>query len=99
MAGEWTKERREKAAARCRANKPWKKSTGPKSDAGKMRSSLNALQHGFYSKHSEEFEAFCKAHWASIKLTAAMSQNDFLRFNLADKVIQKKHQKRDKPLI
>ena len=46
MTKGWTEERRRKAAARCRANKPWKKSTDPKTPAGKMRASLNALKHG-----------------------------------------------------
>jgi hypothetical protein len=29
--------------------KPWKKSTGPKTATGKMRSRMNGLKHGMYS--------------------------------------------------
>ena len=46
MTREWTPERRAAQAGRIRATKPWLKSTGPKTAAGKKRSSLNALKHG-----------------------------------------------------
>ncbi len=42
----WTQEQRDAQAARIRANKPWEKSTGPVTKAGKKRSSRNALKHG-----------------------------------------------------
>lgn len=46
MSKGWTEERRKAQAERCRANKPWKKATGPKSEEGKARSSMNAFKHG-----------------------------------------------------
>ena len=49
MAGTWTEERRKAAAERCRQHKPWEKSTGPKTPAGKVRSSLNAMKRGTHS--------------------------------------------------
>lgn len=49
MAGKWTEERRKAAAERCRAQKPWKKSTGPKTPEGKVRASLNAFKTGNHS--------------------------------------------------
>lgn len=42
----WTEEQRKAAAERIRQHQPWKHSTGPKSEAGKMRSSMNAIRHG-----------------------------------------------------
>ncbi len=46
MANGWTEERRRKQAAAIKKWQPWKNSTGPKSDKGKARSSLNALKTG-----------------------------------------------------
>lgn len=42
----WSKERRAAQAARCRAQKPWVKSTGPKTAKGKIISARNATKHG-----------------------------------------------------
>lgn len=38
----WSLERRQQQALRCRQTQPWKKSTGPRSELGKARSSLNS---------------------------------------------------------
>ena len=46
MANGWTEERRARQAELIRTWKPWKQSTGPRSEAGKMRSSQNAYVHG-----------------------------------------------------
>ncbi len=44
--GSWTPERRRKQAEIIRQNKPWEKSTGPKTQKGKDICSMNALKHG-----------------------------------------------------
>lgn len=46
MPRTWTPEQRAAQAARIRETKPWEKSTGPRSKAGKKRSSRNAVKHG-----------------------------------------------------
>lgn len=46
MANGWTPERRARAAELIRTWRPWEKSTGPRTDAGKAASSTNALKHG-----------------------------------------------------
>ena len=46
MPRTWTPEQRAAAAERIRQNKPWEKSTGPRTRAGKKRSSKNAVRHG-----------------------------------------------------
>ena len=42
----WTPERRAQQAARIRLWQPWRRSTGPRTDAGKAQSAMNGLKHG-----------------------------------------------------
>ncbi|MBX2834485.1 MAG: hypothetical protein KTR28_05900 [Micavibrio sp.] len=42
----WPEKRRQMQAKINNKTRPWEKSTGPKSDAGKAKSSANALKHG-----------------------------------------------------
>lgn len=51
----WTEERRQKHRAAIARWAPWKKSTGPKTQLGKERSSQNALKHGFHGRMGREF--------------------------------------------
>jgi hypothetical protein len=45
----WSAERRARQAARIRDWAPWRRSTGPKTAAGRARCSQNALHHGFHT--------------------------------------------------
>lgn len=42
----WTPRRRKQAACNARKNKPWKHSTGPRTEEGKAKVSKNAITHG-----------------------------------------------------
>jgi hypothetical protein len=46
----WTPERRARQAARIRNWQPWRRSTGPQTEAGKARAAQNALKHGNRSR-------------------------------------------------
>ena len=45
----WTDEARARQAALIRIHRPWEKSTGPRTEAGKLKSCQNAYVHGAYS--------------------------------------------------
>jgi hypothetical protein len=54
----WTPKRRALQAERARRQKPWQKSTGPKTLAGKGISSMNAEKHGL---RSQGYRDLCEA--------------------------------------
>ncbi len=46
----WSPERRARQAVLIRGWQPWRRSTGPKTEAGKTRCAMNALKHGHRSQ-------------------------------------------------
>jgi hypothetical protein len=48
-----TPEQREAQRRRCMETQPWKRSTGPTSESGKLISSMNGLRHGLYCKRNK----------------------------------------------
>jgi hypothetical protein len=55
----WSEEQRRLQAARIRQRQPWLKSTGPRSEDGKKRSSMNAFKGGT-RKTLREFAALIR---------------------------------------
>lgn len=62
----WTQEERQRQAVLIHGWKPWKRSTGPKSEDGKATASGNAMKHGMRS-----------AEWAAEKKLLNEMMRDF----------------------
>ena len=58
----WTPEQRARQSALLRRLKPWTRSTGPRTAAGKEKSRMNALRLGFRSAQMKEFNAILRVH-------------------------------------
>lgn len=57
-AGKLTEAGRQRLRESAQRNRPWEKSTGPKSTKGKMVSRLNSLKHGGRDAHSRAFKTW-----------------------------------------
>lgn len=82
MTKGWTDERRRKAAERIRQAKPWKKSTGPRTEEGKRRSSLNAFKHGGRSRQYHEITTLLQLNAAFLRLANELIQKGELFFKI-----------------
>ncbi|MGH1397629.1 MAG: hypothetical protein ACRBCT_00240 [Alphaproteobacteria bacterium] len=88
MSKGWSEERRRKQAEAIRRHRPWEKSTGPKSQAGKAVSSQNALKHGLYGVNAKSIEALLCANQDFIKAYKDLCQTDLL-LERTDKIFNK----------
>ena len=75
----WTPERRAAQAARCRANRPWEQSTGPKTASGKARCAQNARKHGHRSVEAVALRHILKMQRRFIKSVLNGNTGSFLR--------------------
>lgn len=67
----WPPQRRLRQAENCRRTQPWKKSTGPKTRAGKARMKENPLRHGLRSAEGVEWRRLMAAQRLFIKRVLA----------------------------
>lgn len=51
---QWTKAERVRQAGIIKQIKPWEKSTGPRTQAGKEKSKMNAYQDGSYTEEGKK---------------------------------------------
>ena len=58
----WTEEARAAQAERMRAQRLWESDNGPKTEAGKKRSSMNAMKHGMNSALVKRFKELLREH-------------------------------------
>ncbi len=76
MGKEWTQERRRAAAERIRKNKPWKKSTGPRTEEYKVHSKMNAWKHGIRSSLINELREVLRLHRSFLKTAKKLYVQD-----------------------
>lgn len=57
----WTSEERKRQSALIRRWKPWKSSTGPKTEDGKEMSKMNAHKHGLRGQEIKRMRDLLKA--------------------------------------
>jgi len=68
----WNDEARRQQAEIARQRKPWMKSTGPRTDAGKKRSAANAITtHGLYTDNGRRLLAALKMQKALLATLSA----------------------------
>jgi hypothetical protein len=63
----WPESRRKRQAANARRQKPWLKSTGPKTAEGKAQIQKNALKHGLDSELGSNLRDVLRAHRKFLK--------------------------------
>ena len=95
----WTPERKAAAAARCRANKPWQYSTGPVTQNGKMRASLNATKHGRRSQPFPCAVMLMKTHKICLHYFERMEAMDYERNKLSNELIKNHFKKSANALL
>lgn len=89
MAKGWTAERRAAQAARCRQNKPWEHSTGPKTKGGKLRASINAYKHGLRRYEMWSIDLMCLSHKAFLKAYVFLQDTELKEFEEKQRLILK----------
>lgn len=67
----WTEEERARQAEICRKNKPWEKSTGPRTKEGKDRSRWNAYTKGNYTGDYKIIRKALSLHHQFLMLSSA----------------------------
>ena len=96
MGKGWSEDRRRAQAERCRAQKPWAHSTGPKSEAGKARSSLNAFKHGGDTAYRAIIREMLHHNRGFLKSVTALGEIELIKTMEKQDLIARKTQKTGK---
>lgn len=84
MSKGWSKERREKQSLRIKTSRPWERTTGPRSQEGKKKSSQNAWKGRGYKKEEiiKERKGRLKAKYLFAAMHLSCSRFSFSRANM-----------------
>lgn len=63
----WSERRKKQQACNARKQKPWTRSTGPRTAEGKAAASQNAFKHGFESADIRELKRVLRLQRAFLK--------------------------------
>ena len=85
----WSPEARAAARLRVISSKPWKKSTGPRTERGKKISSMNAYKHGYYSQEMRDIRALLRVMDARLQLLIQMRKAEDRNRKLAKKIFSR----------
>ena len=81
MTKGWTEERRRKQAEAIKKWKPWEKSTGPRTEAGKARTRLNACEDHSGMELAIEANKMLRGHRIYLthlnRIIAVLAKNSF----------------------
>lgn len=84
---EWTEERRQRQREVILRNKPWEKSTGPKTQSGKKRSRMNAFKHGEYGRSGKIITNALRLGQAHVDAVNALIEAENEAFLLRNKLL------------
>ncbi len=88
----WSPAQREAARLRAMTSKPWQRSTGPRSERGKVISAHNSYKHGYYSREMRELRALLRlmAHRLAV-LDELRRTRKFLEKNFSRNELSSRH--------
>ncbi|MGB4106838.1 MAG: hypothetical protein WBK55_03480 [Alphaproteobacteria bacterium] len=93
----WTEERRQRQREIINRSRPWGKSTGPKSRAGKLSSSLNALKHGERARALDTVRQICRKNREFLQLCELYSSQDTLERRKTNELIENRLKSKRRP--
>ncbi len=91
----WTERRKKQQACAIRRWKPWEKSTGPQSQVGKKKTSMNALKEGHRAASAKEIVTALRYHRAFLKHMTDSLKADEVEARARNKLMENRMKSKD----